>query len=712
MRALAFPSIVVLAISLAAPASAQSPHDPARLFPYEAPIGRMGSPGSFARVAIPGEVLSRTRPDLSDVRIHDARGRDVPYLVGSGLSPWPESPPSSFAVVPVTIERRIEDGESLAPTWREIVRVTPPGDLPAGSRWMVVLGSVRASFVRTLVVRYVDGERRSELARGTVFRLDDPVRERLSIVLAPLPSATTPAPLLELELSGEGGYVEPEISFAETRVPEQVTTLDVRLEERSRESRDGVTYITLARPTGVAPDRIRIVTTSANFHRAVAVSDVSAAYGTSQIGAGAVFRVREIEGGETLEIPVSPASGETLRVAITDGDSPPLDALAIEAVVRQPVLAFEVPEGAATLRFGGGRVRAPRYDLTALPGTQLGGALRELDSPLVSLGEIRPNPRFDAGPALGFAMRPGRTVDLAPFTHLASVRVHGAVEGSSRLRLPASVLAAARTDLADVRVLGADGRQWPYLVAPSEESDRVDARIAPPEESEQGSVYAITLPVSRARIEAIDLHADAAYVARSYTLRGIDDDGRWVELSSGMLSRAPEDASPLVITLSPVRVSRLELIVEDGNDAPLAISRVELAIPSSSLFLAAPDGEYRLVAGDADASAPRYEIARAMDLVLAARAADAEVGEARANPAHVEPPWYERADWSTWLVWAVLLVAVLALGLVTLRLARPSPEPPPPAPAAPTSEEPAKPSAGDDEPPPPSGGASTPPISF
>lgn len=704
----------VFALVLAAPALAQSPHDPARLFPHEAAIETSGE-GALHRLALTAEVLERARPDLSDVRIHDAQGREVPFLVDSGARPWPsDGGLPSFAVAPLSVERRIEEGESLAPTWREVLALAPPGETVEGARWIVSVESNRGAFVRTIVVTHVDGEARTELARGSIYRFGDPLRERVSIELPALPVATTPAPTLVVELSGEGGYLEPQIRFTATRAPVHPPTLALPVTELGRQSREGSTWIELSRPVGVAPDRLRVITPSAHFHRVVRVLDLAQGQAPREIGRGEVFRVRELAGAEELSIELAPARGESLRVEVIDGDSPPLADLSFEAIVRQPVLVFSAPGSNATLRFGGGRARAPRYDLARFAGTMVGEALASLGAREAILGAVRANPRFDDGPALRFAMRAGRAPELARFTHFAPVRVEDAPEGLTRLRLPPAVLAIAAVDLSDVRIVDAEGRQWPYLRAPHEERDLVAASAADPVVDDRRSTYVITPPVARARVDRLVLHTSAPYLSRPYVLCGIDDDGRRVELTRGSLSRAPDEVSPIEIALSSVRVSRLELEIEDGSDAPIELSRVELSIPSPSLFLAAPRGDYRLFVGDAEASAPEYEIARAADLVLAVRATDGEVGAPEANPAHVEPPWYEAADLSTWIVWAVLLFAVLALGLVTLRLARTAPSEPPGA--APEKAEPPasndEPDDTDGDPPKAASGGGTTPLSF
>ena len=117
---------------------------------------------------------------------------------------------------------------------------------------------------------------------------------------------------------------------------------------------------------------------------------------------------------------------------------------------------------------------------------------------------------------------------------------------------------------------------------------------------------------------------------------------------------------------------------------------------------------------------PVYEIAEATDLLLAVRAADAEVGAARANAAHVVPAWWEGADAHTWILWAVLLLAVVVLGFLTLRLAgaadadAPAASSDTPADAEPeAADEEAGDEEGGDEPPPSApGGGGDGPASF
>lgn len=287
-----FLAVLLLGSCFAAAAVAQSPHDPARLFPYEATITIEGPVRQLHRLPVSADVLERTQPTLSDLRIHQSDGRDVPYLVDSGARSWPrDATLPVYEVAPVSVERRIEDGESLAPTWREILRVAPPTYASEGARWTLRLDSSTYSFVRTVVVRYVEGEAKTEFARGTIYRFAEPLRERLFIELPPLPGPARGA-LLEIELFGEGGYIEPTLRFAATRAPISAPTLTLPLVEVGREQRAGSTWIELSRPVGVASDRIRFVTSSSHFHRRVRVLDVAQGEAPRELGKGVVFRFR------------------------------------------------------------------------------------------------------------------------------------------------------------------------------------------------------------------------------------------------------------------------------------------------------------------------------------------------------------------------------------------------------------------------------------
>ncbi len=113
------------------------------------------------------------------------------------------------------------------------------------------------------------------------------------------------------------------------------------------------------------------------------------------------------------------------------------------------------------------------------------------------------------------------------------------------------------------------------------------------------------------------------------------------------------------------------LTVDDGDEAPLPLTAARAASPVADLYLVAPAGEYTLLAGDAAARPPRYEITQARDRVLAARAGDADLGALAPNPRHVPGHAGEAGSAVERIaLWVVLALAVAALGALTLRLSR------------------------------------------
>ncbi len=680
-------ALTLLAVALVAPAaataqtSAQTGRDPARLFPMRATVS---ATHGLTRAPLSAAVLSHPRADLSDVRLYDAEGQEVPYLVDSGQDPSPV--PHSFSVDPLDVSRSLEGREPVSSRER-FVLLLPPSEQ---TRRLQLVSRV-PRFVRDVVVR--EGDR--EVYRGRFFRLPAPLRERVAIDLPGLSSGSVE---ISVELEGEGGYLEPSFRVETTRERRETLELTVPLEEVSRRAEDGRTVIEVRGPSGVYPRRLTFRTGTAAFARDVTVSALRPGEPAQVVARGLVWRMPELAADEVV-VDLPDPRAERLRIAIEDGDSPALEGLVVEATVPEPALLFHGDGAPMTLYFGGGRTRAPRYDLSRL-ASRFAAVVEASPPRAAQLTAIEPNPAFVDGPALDFAMTPGRAVDAAAFSHVARLTVSGAEEGLSVVTLPPSVLAPARPDAGDLRVVDAEGRQRAYLWG-AERGRAFDVEVGAPTAEAPGSRYAIELPAERATLRGLALEVDADYVARPYELWGIDDAGRWVELDRGALTRDPTEArAPLRLAAAPRRVSALELRVADGDDAPLAIVGAEVTVVDRPLFLAAPDGEYRVLVGEPGTGAPTYEIERARALVLEVRAAEAEAEGATTNPAHVEPAWYEGAAWSTYAVWGVLLLAMLVLGLLTLRVAR-APE---------DSEEPGSGEPGSDEDPPPPPSSPDPPA--
>jgi hypothetical protein len=384
-------------------------------------------------------------------------------------------------------------------------------------------------------------------------------------------------------------------------------------------------------------------------------------------------------------VALRPARGDRLRIEIEDGDSPALERLAFAAVIRQPSLIFSGDAGRSgevfgTLRFGGGRAHAPRYDLAGLlpapaaTGKRATAAALLYDPAAVHparLGAPRPNPAYDGAPALGFAMRPGSSVDRRVFSHLRSLTVPSTAEGLSRLRIEPADLAVLSDDLSDLRVADEASRQWPYLLEREAATDLVALEIEGPRSRDGTSRYSLRLPVSPMRFDRLILDAGAGFFDRGFSLEAKTGDGEEKTILRGRLTRPVDDPRPVSVAVPPVRAASIALVIEDGDDAPLEFRSAQVRVVLPEVYLTAPEGRYALLLGAPDHEPPRYELERVRDVVLAVQAAPIAAGPLEANRdyslhARLKGQGYRQ----TALLWAALSAAVVVLVILTLRLAR------------------------------------------
>ncbi|HEU5181025.1 MAG TPA: hypothetical protein VFW45_09540 [Candidatus Polarisedimenticolia bacterium] len=662
-----------------------------RLFPQEAEVS-VESAG-LARLVLPSEILKACRPDLSDLRLFDSSEHEVPYLVDAGAEV-----PAGFEIaqrfVPKVLEaaRREERRKTGPPLHHETLEIGLPDAEPRSGSWVLVVQPRAGELVARVSVEGIDSAGRTEMLipEASLFRLQGarPV-EKLRL---PLP-AYHGARLRVVFESEAGSWLNPVLRLESARRYETGGKIDMPLEVLSLRSADGRTIVDLARPHGVVPDLLRIETTTRTFDRRVEIRDEGPS-GAGGVGTGNVYRVEALVPVGEQEVALRPAHGERLSVTIVDGDSPALEQLAFVAVVRQPSLIFSAaagrPGGAfGTLRFGGGRAHAPRYDLAGLLppiGGEATGKRAEAAALLVDrskiqtarLGGIRPNAAYDQTPALAVAMHPGASIDRRLFSHLRTITVPASAEGLSRLRLEPGDLAILGDELTDLRVADAESRQWPYLVQRDAATQLVPLAVEGPRSRDRVSRYALRLPASPLRLGRLILEPDAAFFDRSYTLEAKTADGKTTTLARGRLARAITDSDPAAIDLPPARVASLELVIQDGDDAPLRFESIQGSISVPDLYLTAPAGRYELLLGAPGKESPRYELESVRDVVLAVQAEAISAGPIEQNKElSLQARLNEKGFRPTLMLWAALGAAVLVLLFLTFRLARresPSPE--------------------------------------
>lgn len=642
--------------------------DPAVVFAWEAPVE--ADTTGLTRLRLPEDVLSRCAPDLADLRLYRADGAEVPFAVE-------EAPAWTAARVEhpklLSLERAREPDHDRWYPWVYLERfsVTAPED-GAEHRWELRLDSRLGRFVREVEVRAgsPDGPL---LAEGTVLRLADG-RERLTLALPPL------AEPLFIQLRGaDGGYLEPKVTLSSRwplGAPDRVVIPLASVEE---ESADGRTELVVERPGAVVPATVRITTSTPSFDRPVVVWDEGRGRRSGRVGAGRIWRLDAERGVQSLGVDLAGAVGERLRIEVADGDSPPLAEPRVEAVLVQPTLVFDArgTEG-LVLRFGSERVRRPDYDIAALLGA--GRWLQgEADAPTLfdpralgeaSLGTVVASGSHTREPALAFASRPGRALDPARWSHERAVEVPETADHLVRVRLTPADLARARADLADLRIVDGEGRQWPYLRDPAERAVPVTLSAGPRETSQAGVThYPLRAPEGPLRMQALELQGPTGYLDRAFTL--FDADGERV--AAGRLVREADDPRPVAIELREVRTERLRLEIVDGDDAPLDWTGFVARVPTTDLLATLDPGAYRLLVGNPESEAATYELGRVASTVRAVRAEPVQPGPLLPNPAYA-PPAVGSKGLERGALWFVLIAAVGLLGGITLRSASGSAE--------------------------------------
>jgi len=550
MRSALLLSMAALALVLALPPPAHaqpSPTGSVALFPRQATITEPPSTGQLLRLALPPDMLAEARSDLGDVRVHDESGGEVPYAIDRGVA-YPASRTSATrAVVPYDATEETTRSPAGLISTRESYHLRPPTAPSYGGTWELVLEVETPELLRRIVVRAgPPSGRPGGVHAGAIFRFPAHGNQRLSV---PLPGVTD-EPLV-VELSGEGAALHPRFVLREIdRNLTEPARVSVPLTIRETRREGTRTVLVVDRPVGFPTDSISVTSSTASFARSLEVASMAPTVGRVVLGRGGLVRVAGLEVPELLTVRLDSGGGDTLELAIEDGDSPPLADLAVKVEVRVPSLLFD-PGRARFLRWGGSRARAPRYDLMTM---DLANLVQGRELAAATLGTPEPNPAHDTTPALTFAMRAGQAVDLARYTHRAPLRVADAPDGLSLIRLTPELWGEAREDLADLRVVDGEGRQWPYVFTVAPGTDELTASVAPgtaTDDDPHSSRHDVTLPVRVMSPTIVRIELPPQLVSRRVVAHGTRPDG--AETVLGEVSFFTSADTPARLEVPPVR---------------------------------------------------------------------------------------------------------------------------------------------------------------
>ena len=632
---------------------AQTTQPLAELFPLRARV-TVPQDGPWSRLPLTEAVLSQSAPDLSDVRLLDQDFTAVPFVVRSAA---PVAPRRSEPLERTASERRQVPDPRGGPATFEEVATFQLATVPEPAEAVALQLRIDPSNFVRLAQLEVLGAKNEVLAtqRTTVFRLAHR-QERTRLELPALPRD---ARALRLTLTGQGGpFLEPAAQLDLSGQQPRITTLDWPLE--GAPSRDaGGTVWRFEVPRGIAPRALRFETSTAWFDRAVTVRS-----GARTIGQGQLFRVAGQPGFEVLEVPVDEdRPSAQLEVRVDDGDSPPLQSPRLTLVLERPELVFTTPSSERLwLYFGGHRTRAPRFDTG-----RISPQLLPAEVPVATLEAIDRNPAYVEVDPLRDVRRAGAAVNVAAFRTVAPVEVK--TNGPQVVTFDGTQALGMREGMADLRLVDAEGRQWPYVVRTELADVRLDVKVR----QTTGSTYlSVDLPRTPKTFRVV-VPAGTPYFSRDAVVTYAASDKLPTVIGSEQLTWNPSiDGQPsaLEVDLYGVELGAgtYELELKNGSDAAVTGLGLDATVVSPRLLTAVPAGRYRALWGAPGEKPPRYDLVAMTPMLEALKAEPVAAGAAKANPDYVEPGLIERSGGVSRVVfWVSLIAAVVVLSVLALR---------------------------------------------
>jgi hypothetical protein len=368
-----------------------------------------------------------------------------------------------------------------------------------------------------------------------------------------------------------------------------------------------------------------------------------------------------------MNVPITTPSGRELDLVIDDGANPPLPITAIVARFSpQPWIYFESPDGSPLIaRYGNPRLSRPQYDLEAarqFVGRRAIAHARWASPPkqAVTVNETSVPPPL---PALA------AKIDRASFRYARPLET--AMTGLMVLPLDVDVLARSH-DLADVRITNATSHQVPYIVEHRDEPLKINLAIPQRGESERGvSRYHLRLPYETLPAGGrVVVTTPGRVFERNVRLVRTADERRGREESEIAQAQWRNDdperaAAPLVFDVALYGTPAIDVLVHEGDNAPLPITAIEILLPSYALRFEHPGGALTLLYGNRSANAPRYDLALLAPRILTEPAREIGMGKPPGLGASDDRP-------ETKYFWIAIAVAAIVLLLLFARLIAPA----------------------------------------
>ncbi len=647
-----FSNYQLLVLALAASASAAVlPADWQNEQHFDVP-----APG-LTKLSLPIETLDKARPALEDLRLYDATGSEVPFLIEHPL------PANKITQTAKSFQF------SLNPTTTIIIVETGlPQPMDA-----LTLETPASSFIKSVQIEgSADGKVWQALTQGqSIFRQRGGASQlRLAFGAGLWPW---------LRLTVDDRRAEP-IPFSGARVHaaavEVVPSEAVTVSISERHESPGETRLTLN--LGAANLHIatlQIETAEPLFTREVtlAVSQIAEDSIREQpVGQGTIYRLasegQPPSGTTTLTLENQVRSRELLLL-IKNMDSPPLPIAAVRAERRPVYLVFFARQaGAYRLLTGNNRCPVPRYDLAAM-----GANLKTAVVLPARVSAVSGNPSYRPPDVLPGVQEEGAALDVSLWRFRKAVKA--ARPGTQQLELDLDVLSRAESAFQDLRLMRA-GKQLPYILDRTSISRALVPVVTAVKDAKDPKLSRWGLKLSRPAlpITRLTCRARTPLFQRNLALweEITDERGQKFRRSLGqaLWIQTPGSTNKEFSLLvdAPLQTDTLFLETPNGDNSPIMLENLQVFYPATRvLFKAKPEDEIFLLYGNSRATAPRY------DLSLVA----SELLTADKTPASLAPEEPLKKSWRSegqtpgkggLLLWGSLALVVVVLLVLISRL--------------------------------------------
>lgn len=646
------PLVILFLLAASASASAASPFrfertvTPAALGPNRLDPDAALLTGArhlrYVETASGGDRMFAFAGGLEDLRLFDTNGREVPHLV---IAPPEEKAEWKGGRVLPVAQTKFASGFEL-----DLGSVSPVD--------RIRLTGIPAPFLkRARLEGSGDRVHWTLLAEATLFDLPDRDLRNVEIGFE-----AGPYRFLRVTWDDRSSARVTRIGDVSARISRQsgrqALPVEIPIHFQRRASEPGKSRYRLQLPgVGLPVTAIVIRTSDKNVFRDASVHEsrltgaevIPAPLGTAKL------RRAEKDGAvaETLFIPIAFPTGSDLEVVIDDGNNRPLEIDSFHArLAPLPWIYFDSAEGTpVTARYGNSNVSAPRYDLEASRD-----AVAKTRPPHAQWTQSAAAP-LPAEAALEELPLGGAPIDESRFRY--SRIIPDGPAGLTLLVLDIDVLSRSRC-LCDLRIADGAGRQVPYVV------ERRDAPLATPlrvpsrERDDGRSRYRFELPYeSLPPGTRLVITTNARVFDRHVSVRRVADERRGREAATidnrNWSSTGAAVPPPLRIDAGMLGVGAVDVLVDEGDNAPLPIPSATLFVPSHALRFYRPAGPLTLVYGNDSLAAPKYDLT-----LLAPRLFSEPAHEVALRPERVKDRG-ETAPAVRRFFWIAVALAVLVL---------------------------------------------------